>query len=394
MTLPGTATGSSRRIRVLYPASLFPGGAERQMLLLAKHLPRDRFDISFVLLGAVTPLADEAVRAGATVHALNAPRRAGTSMPVFALKVAGRVAAYVRLCRRERYDIVDAWLYLGYGMAAVTRPFSRVPVLIAGRRSLSGHKAKFGMVDRAVDEIARRWSNAIVANSEAVAADVANHEHIDPARIRVIHNGVRIPPPSDPAARTRLRAGWGVAEGDCVVGCVGTFKAGKGQRVLVEVIAAVRSRLSGTWLVFAGDGPERAAIERRVADLGLDRVLFLGNVPDAREVYDGFDVLASASDAEGLPNAVLEAAAAARPIVATDAGGTREIVTDGLTGLLVPIGDADRLTEAIVRVLEDRPLAERLGRAAREHVAASFGLDRFVSETAAFYEELHERHGS
>ena len=384
----------SRRIRVLYPASLFPGGAERQMLLLAEHLPRDRFDVSFVLLGQMTPLADEAVRVGATVHALNAPRRSGTAMPVFALKVAGRVASYIRLCRRERYDIVDAWLYLGYGMAAVTRPLSRVPVLIAGRRSLSGHKARFGLVDRSVDEVARRWSDAIVANSQAVAVDVARHERIDPSRIRVIHNGVVIPPPGDPAERARLRAAWGVADGECVVGCVGTFKPGKGQALLVDAMDAVRRRVPGTWLVFAGDGPERAAVERQAAGLGLDRITFLGNVPDARQIYAGFDILASASDAEGLPNAVLEAAAAGLPVVATDAGGTREIVADGVSGLLVPIGDRNGLVAAISRVLEDQDLASRLGRAARDHVATAFGLDRFVRETAAFYEELHERHAT
>ena len=127
----GRAMSQAHILRVMYPASLTPGGAERQMLLLAEHLPRDRFDVSFVLLGGMTDMAREAVRLGATVHALGAPRRAGLPMPVFAAKVARRVASYVALCRRERYDIVDAWLYLGYGLAAVTRPVSRVPVLIA-----------------------------------------------------------------------------------------------------------------------------------------------------------------------------------------------------------------------------------------------------------------------
>ena len=135
-------------------------------------------------------------------------------------------------------------------------------------------------------------------------------------------------------------------------------------------------------------------MELAVDRAGLERVRFVGTVPDARVVYDGLDVLVSASDSEGLPNVVLEAAAAGLPIVATAAGGTPEIVIDGETGLLSTVGDVEGLGRALIRVLEDPDLGPRLGRAAREHVARSFGLDRFIAETAALYEEMAQRHGS
>ena len=117
-------------------------------------------------------------------------------------------------------------------------------------------------------------------------------------------------------------------------------------------------------------------------------------MPDARVLYDGLDVLVSASDAEGLPNVVLEAAASGRPIVATAAGGTPEIVIDGDTGVLVPVGDSDGLARGLIRVLDDRELAKRLGAAARERVSTAFGVDRFVAETAALYEEMVRQHES
>jgi glycosyltransferase involved in cell wall biosynthesis len=376
----------------MYPASLTPGGAERQMLLLTEHLPRGSFDVSFVLLGGMTEMAREAARLGATVHALGAPRRAGQPMPVFATKVARRVGSYVALCRRERYDIVDAWLYLGYGLAAVTRPISRVPVLIAGRRSLSAFKTDFGPVDRTVDAIARRSADLIVANSRAVADDVIRREGVDPARIRIIRNGVVVPPPPDETRRRAARAALGVGADGPVVGCVGTFKRGKGQDQVVAVMAALARRRPDAWLVLVGDGPERTAVELQAREAGLERVRFLGLVPDARTLYDGFDVVVSASDAEGLPNVLLEAAAAGRPIVATAAGGTSEIVVDGETGLLVPVGDVAGLGRALGRLVDDRALADRLGGAAREHVARTFGLERFVAETAALYREMARRH--
>ena len=385
---------ADRRLRIMYPASLIPGGAERQMLLLAEHLPRERFEVTFVMLLGMTNMALEAQRLGATIHALGAPRRAGLPLPIYGAKVTRQVASYVALCRHERYDVVDAWLFLGYGLAAVTRPLSRVPVLVAGRRSLSTFKADFGLVERTVDAIARRSADIIVANSQAVADDVIRREEVDPARVRVIRNGVALPQPTDGAHRRAARAALGITDDGPVVGCVGTFKRGKGQARVVDGMAMVRRRLPNAWLAFVGDGPERAAVERSVREAGLERVRFLGTVPDARTLYDGFDVVVSASDAEGLPNVVLEASAAARPIVATAAGGTPEIVIDGETGLLVPINDTDRLGLALTQILEDTGLAQRLGGAAREHVSRTFGLQRFVAETAALYEEMDRRHGS
>ena len=363
------------------------------MMLLAKYLPRNRFEVSFVILGSTTPLAEAARGFGATIHALEAPRRAELSAPMLAIHAARAVARYLAVSRRERYDIVDAWLYHGYWLAGLTRPVGRVPVLIAGRRSLSGFKQRWNPVRRAFDAVARRQADLFVANSHAVAADVAAIEGIDPGRIRVIHNGVEIPDLAGRPGRERARAALGVPSDALVVGCVGSFKLGKGQPAVVRSMRQVVERVGTAYLVLAGDGPQRPEVERLVAEVGLDRVQFLGAVPDARELYAGFDVLVSASDAEGLPNVILEAAAAGRPTVATDAGGTREIIEDGVSGVLLPIGDQAALTAGIVRVLEDPALGERFGQAAREHVIQAFGIDRFVDETAAMYEEMAARRG-
>jgi glycosyltransferase involved in cell wall biosynthesis len=378
----------------MYPASLSPGGAERQMLLLAEHLPRQRFDVSFVMLLGMSDMAVEARRLGATVHALGAPRRSGLPMPVYGAKVAREVASYVALCRRQRYDIVDAWLYLGYGLAAVTRPMSRVPVLIAGRRSSSAFKAGFGPAERAVDAIARRSADIVVANSDAVALDVIRREGIQPERIRVIRNGVVMPPAADESRRRTARLALGVTDDGRVIGAVASLWRCKGQSRGGDIMSGVWRHDPTAWLVFVGDGPERSAVELAVDRAGLERVRFVGTVPDARVVYDGLDVLVSASDSEGLPNVVLEAAAAGLPIVATAAGGTPEIVIDGETGLLSAVGDQEGLGRALVRILGDPGLGLRLGGAARDHVGRMFGLDRFIAETAALYEEMARRHGS
>jgi len=387
-------THDPRRLRILYPASLTVGGAERQMILLAERLPRDRFDVSFIMLGRWTPNADLAVAAGARVHALGAHGRRELSKPRLAIQAARVVTDYVRICRRERYDIVDAWLYHGYAVAGVTRPLTRVPVLISGRVSLSGYKQAFGPLERLADAIAKRQSDLIFANAEAVADDVAAREGVDRASIRIIRNGVLIPDPMTIDARRALRAGWGAGDDDLVVGYVGSMRPGKGHERIVAAMPDLLRRVPNARLVLVGGGPERPVIERRIADLGLvDRVTLTGDVVDARPLFGALDLFVSASLAEGLPNSVLEAAAAGVPIVTTAAGGTVEIVEDGRTGLVVPVSDDTRLREALVRLADDAPLRARLGAAAREHVAAAFGIDRFVRETAEMYEEMARRRG-
>lgn len=364
------------------------------MLLLAERLPRDRFDVTFIMLGPWTPNADLAVAAGARVHALGARDRRTTAKPLLALKVTRLTLEYIRICRRERFDIVDAWLYQGYGMAALTRPFTRIPVLISGRVSLSGYKKRFGALERVVDAVARRTSDLIFANASAVADDVALREGVDRASIRIIRNGVLIPDPMPDVERRAIRAGWGAAPDDLVVGYVGSMRPGKGHERIVNAMPPLLAKVSNARLVLVGGGPCRPAIEERVAALGLgDRVTLTGDVVDARPLFGALDVFVSASEAEGLPNSVLEAAAAGVGIVTTAAGGTVEIVEDGRTGVVVPVGDDAALRDAMVRLAANPDLRARLGAAARDHVATAFGVDRFIRETADLYEEMARRRG-
>ncbi len=138
----------------------------------------------------------------------------------------------------------------------------------------------------------------------------------------------------------------------------------------------------------------RPNLEAQIARLGLaTRVRLHGVELDPRPLYGAFDVVAQASMSEGLPNVMLEAAAAARPIVATDAGGTREIVIDGETGLLVATEDPAGLAAALLRVIEDPDLRARIGPAARAHVQRTFGMARYVREWGDLYDELAEAKG-
>jgi glycosyltransferase involved in cell wall biosynthesis len=361
------------------------------MIALAERLPRDRFEIEFVLLTHAGTSAPAAEAAGATVRVIGWTRRAGR---LHALRWPLDVLRLGLALRKGHYDIVDAWLFHAYGLAALTRPISRVPVLISGRRFMTDGQPRFGRVERLLDSLARRSSDSIVAVSEAVRDDVVEHEDVDPSRLRVVRMGVLIPEPMSSDERNAIRAAWGFGPSDLVVGSVANYKPRKGLELLIRVVARLRTEQPNLRLVLVGEGTHRPVIESLVSELELgDVVRVHGRENDARRLYGAFDIFAHASETEGASNAVFEAAAAARAIVATRTGGIPEMVQHDQTGLLVPVGDIDGFARELLALAEDPALRERLGAAARARAVAVFGMDRMIAEFAALYEELAERKG-
>jgi glycosyltransferase involved in cell wall biosynthesis len=197
-----------------------------------------------------------------------------------------------------------------------------------------------------------------------------------------------IEPPSE-SERRRLRGTLGAVDGEVLIGCVGNYREVKRHELLIDAFAALARDRRDLRLVLVGEGPMRSHIEQQVERLGLvDRIRIHGAESDVRPLYGAFDLVVQASRSEGMPNVLLEAAAAGRPIVATAAGGSTEIVLDGETGLLVPVEDLDALTAAMRRATEDADLRSRLAAAARQHVAEVFGMDRFVRDWIDLYEGL------
>ena len=382
----------ARPLRIAFVnTSLDIGGIERQMLALAEGLPRDRFTVEFVLLRKAGTHAPAARALGVTVHVLGFERLGEGHLALLPLRLLRRVrhiAQFVALVRRRRYDVLDAWQYQSYVLCGLTRPLTRVPVLVVGRRTLSESAPRSGRPWPLIARLATRAADAVVANAEAVRQDVARRERLNPSRIRVIRNGVE-PAERSPARRAAARARWGVEDGDLVVGCVANFRPEKALERLVRVAEAVSPSAPTVRFVVVGDGPARESLAHFVAARGLsDRVILHGHEPDARALLDGMDIVVHPSDAEGLPNAVLEAAAAGLPIVATDVGGIREILEDRRSGLIVRPRDERALADGLTELIRSPELRATFGQRARRHVRAAFPMDRMVAGVATLYGEL------
>ncbi len=241
---------------------------------------------------------------------------------------------------------------------------------------------KFGLIwqQRLVSAGVHRY----FAVSRDVAGRLASSFSIPAAKLRVVYNGIDPGPfdaPVSPVLRAELTGGTSRA----VVLTSARLAAQKGLDTLLAAAALVPDAV----FVIAGDGPDRAVLETRARGLGIaERVRFLGPRPDVPQLLAVADLFVLPSLFEGLPLAVLEAMAAAKPVVASRIGGTDEAVVESVTGLLVPPSDPGALAGAIRTVLADPQLALRLGAAGRARVIETFSAERMVQAVEASYGEL------
>jgi glycosyltransferase involved in cell wall biosynthesis len=193
----------------------------------------------------------------------------------------------------------------------------------------------------------------------------------------------------DRALEAAAKAHWSFCPSDVVIGAVGRTEPQKRFDLLIEAVAELTPRRPELRLLIAGDGSRRAPLEALAqARLPRHSYRFIGNTQDVGQVHHALDMFVQSSDYEGTPNAVLEAMAFETPIVATDVGGTAELVGHGVHGLIVPAGDRSRLVAAIEQVLDDRPSAGARVAAARRRVEHELSFDARMRAVEAVYSDL------
>ncbi len=176
------------------------------------------------------------------------------------------------------------------------------------------------------------------------------------------------------------------------VAIVAGLRKWKGHEVFLEAASLIRRARPSAQFVVAGDGPERERLQRMAFDLGIEDVQFLGNVSTIRDVMAESGVVVLSSWHEAQPLSILEAMAERTPVVATDVGSVAEVVEDGVSGFVVPPGRPELLAAAVLRILGDRDLAERMGEAGRARVEAEFSLEKSIRRYQTIFHDLGAGH--
>ena len=370
-----------RHVALLIPTLDRIAGAERQVMLIARGLAVRGWQVTVVALsGSGAPAAAELTAEG--IGFLSLGMRKALADPRGWLR-------FIVWLRRARPDVVHAHLAHAAWLARWSRLFAPVPVVID-----TLHSSSTGTVGR---RLGYRLSRALTDRVTAVSAGVARShlaaKVVSRGNLTVLHNGVDLDQwRPDERTRAAVRRELGIEDQFLWI-AVGRLEMVKDYPTLLKAMASLPRSAR---LVIAGTGPLLGNLSFLSARLSLSgRVRFLGFEPDVRRWFQAADGFVLASRWEGLPMALLEAAACELPSVATDVPGVHEVIDDGETGLLVPAMEISALAWAMNSIMQASPEERRaIGARARQSVALQFSLTTALDRWEDLYSYLLRKKSS
>ena len=288
---------------------------------------------------------------------------------------------------RIRPQVVHSFLPLATFMGALAGRVSGVPSVITSRRALATHQERHAIL-KPLDRFANAWSHQVTVNSKAVWEDTVRRDHIDPLKLRLIYNGVDSAPfESAHSQRAAVRRQLGLKDNEPVIITVANLIPYKGHTDLIRAAQKVIAAIPESRFLLVG---ENRGIQKELVDqvkaMGIsERVMFLGQRNDIPKLLAASDLSVIPSHEEGFSNVVLESMAAGLPVVATDVGGNREAVSDGITGRLVAPRDPEAMAEKIILTLNDLGGAKMQGLQGQKRVKQLFTVAQMVDAHLKLY---------
>jgi glycosyltransferase involved in cell wall biosynthesis len=343
-------------------------GSEAHLLSLLPRLKERGWDIRFLMLHEHEPGAWDFAR-----------ELTGRGIPLDSIPLAADVdpIAFLRLAAylaRMRPTILHTHLVHADVYGQLTGALTGVPVRVSTKHGFNEFRENPGFA--LGDRVIASFAHTHIAISRGLARYLEEVEGFDGGSFEIVHYGI------EPDGASRRYAG-GVPR----LLCVGRLIPIKGHIVLLRAFAEARRRIPALRLDIAGRGPLEPALRAVAKELEIeDAVRFLGYVAPVQRAIEAAAIVVVPSMGEGFGMVALEAMERARPVIAAEIGGLGELVEEGVTGLLVPPGEAQPLEEAIVRLAGDLELAARMGEAGRRRALGQFLQDRCTDRTELLYE--------
>lgn len=305
----------------------------------------------------------------------------------FSPKVFIAVFNLVKMVRDEDIDIIHAHTRVSQVAGILASRITGVPYVTTCH----------GFFKERLRKVFDTWGEKVIAISDAVKGHLEKDLGVAKERIETIYNGVDVDKFSRDYSQDEIRKtkeSLGLSEGP-VIGTVGRLSPVKGQSLLIEALAGIISKRRDVQGLIVGDGPEEAALKALVKSLGLEgSIHFAGSVLDTHKFLSVMDIFVFPSLKEGLGIALLEAMASGRACAASDIGGIRDLIKNGETGILFPVGDARILSDSISRLLGDESLRGRLGESASSFARKRFPLNIMADKVASLYKKVLRSHAA
>lgn len=355
------------------------GGAEVYVRHLVEGLDRTAWEVRLVCPPeGPAALLEWARDAGLRVSALPGER-------------PHHVPFLIRFFRRHRPDIVHFNLHHPFACryAILAAALAGIPARLATNHLPTIPPHAYTWKGRLALRFAYRSLHRMLVDSETNRRRALAHYPIAPAQLLVVPHGIRVEDFPTGGTRASVAEELGLNARAPIVGTVGRLSKQKATEDFIEAAASVRRRFPDVQFLIVGEGERRAELERLVHARGVQSaVRFTGYRKDVPRLLAALDVFVLSSLYEGMPFSILEAMAAARPVVATCVDGVPEVVVEGETGLLVPPRAPEKLAEAIALLLAHPERAGEMGRRGRERVRLHFSRERMVETIAHLYRAL------
>lgn len=352
------------------------GGTERQVIELIRGLDQRRYKPVFAVFQDTRSDKYKEIPCKRTIFDIKS-----MSDPKSFLKMIELAACIHRL----KIDLVHIFFN---DASIIAPPFCKIggAKVITSRRDMGFWYTPAKLIFLRISNL---FVDRIAANSMAVKENVCRWERFPKNRIEVLYNGLsadRFNSAASPDFRQSLR----ICPQEKIIGMVSNLYPVKRPRDLIQALSYIHEADPRVHVVFIGGGPaEIDPLQVFVRDLGLHgKVHFLGRRHDVGPIIKQFDVCVLCSESEGLPNAILEYMACAKPVVCTNAGGNTELVQDGVNGYLTKPGNIEQLAHLILKLLGDDSLRTRLGESGRKICLDNFGLGKMISEYMCLYDRV------
>jgi glycosyltransferase involved in cell wall biosynthesis len=378
---------SSERIKVTYVIpTLGPhGGAEQQMRMLLANIDQERFQPSLILF---EPSTRGLCPQGVDLRSLEMHLPPLKTYSPGARQSATALHRLYWLLRELQPDVVHAFLPASCFLAGIAGRTAHVPILVGSRRSLIDCYRPHGYLRTQADRLGTRLCHLMIGNSEAVSREIRTFDGVPDHKVVTIYNGVDVER-FNPAVPRSYRETCGCHDGDLLIGMIANFINYKRHTEFVAAAALLNAKFSNLRFVLVGsDRGTLPELIKQIERLGLkDRITIVRGGESVEHIYAAMDLYVCSSETEGFSNAILEAMASGKPVVATNVGGNPEAVADNQTGFIVPKGQPEAIAASCARLIADSDLLARMGRQARLRAVSCFSVNRMVRVHERLYDE-------
>lgn len=368
-------------LRILFVVNGFAiGGGELKLLELITEMKRrypKQYRIVVASVGQSGPL-EERFRKVADRTEIFFKRHAYDVTQIFGL---------IRLIREERIQLIQTTLFYADILGTLAGILAGVQNVI----SWEVYTEQYSLKQKWAYRLASKRLSTIVAVSDATRKKIIQKYHLPEAKVRTIHYGIDVKKFSfrNPS---EIRKRLGIPPNTMVLGTIARLTEQKGHRYLIQAIPKLISHFQNVVFLWIGDGPLRSSLIQLAQDLGvLSYIQFLGFRENVGAFLSVMDVFVLPSLYEGFPNAILEAMACGKPVVATGVEGTPEAVIHGETGLLVPPRNPEALADALIQIAQNPSMRKQMGEKGKKRIHEYFLLEHQINAFDQLYKELANR---